>query len=575
MNEEKPEPRTATIKHTPFVELADGILAEQAYDGDDVYYLVYDPTTEALTKCDSVAVESTTYYPVDNDFVRNRQVILPSEANDFENEGKLFDEVKSFIAYWYEELDDAHLAIDALYIFLTYVADLLPNIPYLRKYGKFGGGKSTGLKVIGELCHRAFKIAGCSTEASLRRIMDLWRGTAIIDEADFSRSDLYALITKILNIGYDARLGWYTCCDEEDPTKTLSFYVYGPKVLATRERWKDNALESRCVSAQSIQNHSAKPLFQAERFTEQQQHLVNKLQMWRFKNYAKFKEQLETLEDPEIEKKTFGRAFSVASRIKQVMIPLALVIQDESVKNTVQSLMIAQDTTMRSLDEEALLEDELRGALRDLLLTRIGDSAELTKLAQLTNCDKPLPFMIRQITQRILGEDDGDRAAVNLTSRKVTKYLRDRVGLTIRVGTGNTRFADFPVPKLLHFLRVAPSSRTLTTFTSLTEDNWRSIQQDLKRQTDIEEKRQSNNTQSETQEAGSHEPKLTLNYEGSIGPCLQVLRKIPGQFTDGHAVDMLVRRFGLQRTTAEYWVEHLINDGLLMRDPENYLKPVK
>jgi hypothetical protein len=131
------------------------------------------------------------------------------------------------------------LLIDALYVILTYIADLIPICPYLRKYGKYGGGKSTFLKVVGELCYRAFHVPGCSTEAALEELLMRFGGTALIDESDFSRSDLYAPIMKILNIGHDRKLGWYNCCNENDSRKILSFYVYGSKILATRERWKD------------------------------------------------------------------------------------------------------------------------------------------------------------------------------------------------------------------------------------------------------------------------------------------------------------------------------------------------
>ena len=57
----------------------------------------------------------------------------------------------------------------------------------------------------------------------LEELLMRFGGIALIDESDFSRSDLYAPIMKILNIGPDRKLGWYNCCNENDSRKILVF----------------------------------------------------------------------------------------------------------------------------------------------------------------------------------------------------------------------------------------------------------------------------------------------------------------------------------------------------------------
>jgi hypothetical protein len=151
--------------------------------GKEIYYLVYDPKSRKVRKqyAPLVSREGVQYYPVKNVLVAHRQVILPSDAAKYGNETKLFNEITEFIDRWYEETDKSQLSIDALYVIFTYIADLVPVCPYLRKYGKYGREKSTFLKVVGGICHRAFHVAGCSSEPALRRTFDAFRGTALLD----------------------------------------------------------------------------------------------------------------------------------------------------------------------------------------------------------------------------------------------------------------------------------------------------------------------------------------------------------------------------------------------------------
>ena len=55
---------------------------------------------------------------------------------------------------------------------------------------------------------------------------------------------------------------------------------------------------------------------------------------------------------------------------------------------------------------------------------------------------------------------------------------------------------------------------------------------------------------------------------------LGALRKIIGPFTDDYAIERIMET-GLGCAEAEAWVNLLINEGLLARDPEGYLRLVK
>jgi hypothetical protein len=58
------------------------------------------------------------------------------------------------------------------------------------------------LEVVRELCYRSAMANGAASNASIFRIIDEWRGTFALDEADFSKSAEWSDIIKILNCGY-------------------------------------------------------------------------------------------------------------------------------------------------------------------------------------------------------------------------------------------------------------------------------------------------------------------------------------------------------------------------------------
>jgi len=218
--------------------------------------------------------------------------------------------------------------------------------------------------MVGSICYRPMILAGCDSEASLRRTFDLWRGTALIDEADFNNSSLYAYIVKILNIGFSRDTGWYRCCDENDPKKILSFSVYCPKLLVTRNRFKDLAIESRCLTFISIEGSGEVPLFRAERFKEWAQTLRNKLLLWRFRNYSRIKGEVGQLEKAGLFKKEFENG--VEKRIAQITLPFLILFKDEKIADGLKKMAIQKTEELKNIDEDRWIEDGLRNILRKI-----------------------------------------------------------------------------------------------------------------------------------------------------------------------------------------------------------------
>jgi hypothetical protein len=111
----------------------------------------------------------------------------------------------------------------------------------LRALGDYGTGKTRFIQTIGALCYRPMFVSGATTVSPVFRLLDAFRGTLVIDEADFNNSDAENEIIKILNVGYYR--GGVVLRSEKDPDSDVYFpsvnEVYGPKILATRKPFQD------------------------------------------------------------------------------------------------------------------------------------------------------------------------------------------------------------------------------------------------------------------------------------------------------------------------------------------------
>lgn len=438
--------------HTPFVE-TDDVLAEQGFDGRSVYYVVFNTANNNITKASELAVGEVTFKPIEGNHPKNQQVLLPSWPEEYDTEEALAKEIESFLDYYHEEPDRLQRQLDILYIFLTYVSfgknckGMVPQIPYRRRKGWFGGGKTRAAEVVGAVCYRPFYIAGCGSEAALRRRFDMWRGTAIMDESDFGNSDLHSTIVKVLNSGWDAHLGYYDLQDAENPNISYSLYVYGPKVLATREEFKDLALESRCLTAHAADKTKRMPIALTETFYEKALHLRNKLLLWRFKNYLRFKEMVKRLEDPDLEAEIFGD-LDISGRIKQVIAPIWL-IADDTLRAKIREIAQALDQDIKARDKTYQVSLQVSDATRELLaLDKMGEVSELAEVTQyivraggkVTNNTIVIP--LKRIVEMVVGEGQDIDGTVN---KKVAKACREILLFTVRAGTGNRRMVYIPL----------------------------------------------------------------------------------------------------------------------------------
>lgn len=247
-------------------------------------------------------------------------VKLPSAPMEYGETEDLIAAIRSYVRR-YVDVSEAFETLAAHYVLLTWVYDRFNELPYLRRRGDYGTGKTRFLTVIGSVCYKAIFAAGASTASPIFHMLDQIRGTLIVDEADYRFSDESALITKILNSG---NVDGYPLLRSESVNgkdfKPRAFRVYGPKILAMRGRYDDPALESRFLT-ETNPNPSERTDIPVNLPSEQEAEakvLRGKLLMWRFRNFEHMG--APALIDPE---------YRIEPRMRQILGPLLAVATDE------------------------------------------------------------------------------------------------------------------------------------------------------------------------------------------------------------------------------------------------------
>jgi hypothetical protein len=226
-------------------------------------------------------------WPDKSGLIARRMILLPSRAAEYGSQDALVGEIRAFIRR-YCDVEPFWEELMAHYAMMTWVYDKFSAVPYLRFQGEPGSGKTRALQVTGSLCYKAIFGGGATTISPLFRLLDVYRGTFVIDEADYRHSDLWSDIVKILNSGYMRGVPVMRTGKDGDSYEPQVFEVFGPKILSTREEFKDHALETRCITLRPHE-HNIRPDIPRqlpEAFDNEAQELRNKLLRWRFERFA-------------------------------------------------------------------------------------------------------------------------------------------------------------------------------------------------------------------------------------------------------------------------------------------------
>lgn len=275
------------IVYTSFIDLGE-TLVEQVYDPKKniTSYLVY--KNGSFDNVKYLDILGQKYSPINDGSLIEGVVLLPSTAIDFGSTEGLIDQIKDFI-HKYVDVSLQFEQICAWYVLLTWVSDKVSTISYLRALGDTSTGKSRWQNVVGGLCYKFCKVSGAITPAPIYRMIEKWRGTLGIEEADFRDSSEKNEVITILNCGFE-RGNPVIRADKNVAGKVHFSSTFGPKLITSRRTFNDVALESRCLTEKMAET-SRKDIqdILPQKFYEEQLALRNKLLAFRLKNLGTIK----------------------------------------------------------------------------------------------------------------------------------------------------------------------------------------------------------------------------------------------------------------------------------------------
>lgn len=412
---------------TSFLLTRDYIVEEvfDYYLQPEIQFAVYDMVSKQISYQPELQLEDgKVIKPIDNNVVREGK-LLSSSAVDYIDEARLLEEIEEFIKYYLDLPHPFYLKLASHYILLTWVYDKLSVVPYLRALGDYGSGKTRFAQVVGSLCYKPLFVAGATSDAFIFRMIELFKGTMVMNELERANTDLQSQLVVILNNGYEK--GMFIGRVEGDKKKEPRLFdVYSPKIITTRQKFKDLALESRILSIPMKPTKRRDiPVMLDESFWSGAQDIRNKLLMYRFKNL--FMPKLESKEE---------KLWRVEPRLRQTLLPLFTVIQNEETeKEFVKYATEFQEQVVsdRSSETDFLVAEKLIDLLEN------NDRVIVKDVTEKVNKDLDQK---EELTNKAVGQKIGSfgfkKKRINgvyqvVYNKEVVEYLKDRYGLNSEV----------------------------------------------------------------------------------------------------------------------------------------------
>ena len=355
-------------------KLSDQTLVETVLTGSSTYLCVYEHDSCTLEKKLRHEAQTFVPYSASNNLVQHKVLLLPGEPIAYKTKHDLVEEIRAYI-HRYVDLSPDFEDIATHYVLLSWIYDSFNELPYLRFRGDYGSGKTRALLTIGSICYKPIFAGGASTVSPLFRMIDAIRGTLLIDEADFRFSDEKADIVKILNNG-NAK-GFPILRSEVNLKGEYSpraFAVFGPKLVASRKVFDDQALESRCITEELgvRQLRGDIPISCPESLEEEASILRSKLLMYRF----------QTLVSPlDKSQADMSALASFEPRLQQVFSPLYSVMGTDASR---QALIAFLEKRQRKLgmDRSAGVDAHILEILSEMISSEGEYSVGIRELSE-------------------------------------------------------------------------------------------------------------------------------------------------------------------------------------------------
>lgn len=390
--------------------LLDGTLVEIVYQPEAKTTALAvrrpDGAIDVLPEFTTAGGERLAPYSADNNLIATGCVLLPADVSAFDGKAALLAEVRNYL-HRYVDLPDVFEAVAAHYVLLSWVYDAFNELPYLRFRGDFGTGKTRALLAIGSVCYKPFFASGASTVSPIFHVLEAFRGTLVLDEADFRFSDATASLTKILNNGNVQ--GMPVLRTMSNPQRELNpraYRVFGPKLIGMRGRFSDVALESRFITQDTGRRRLREdiPIQLPSSLRTEALALRNRLLAWRLKHRATVGTTIGPMPN------------ELSPRMQQIAAPLFALMDDPGLRTRFMEALLSQDVEIQASRTPDVSEHLLAAALESLAASPRGGA--------------PVADIAERFNTR--AADELGRA---MSNRWVGGLLRSRLGVrTVKTG---------------------------------------------------------------------------------------------------------------------------------------------
>jgi len=405
-----------------------GHLVEQFVEWDAAgepfaYYYVRYPDGH-IDRCASIVIGNTCYMPInprDDENISKKTVLFPSALGDYDSESELLADIRTFLHKWFD-MEPFWERITSYYVLFTWFYDCgFETIPYLRALGDYGTGKTRYIETAGFLCFRPMLLSGADSEPILFRMIDDYRGTMIVDEAQFSSSAANELIAMIINMGNRINGNVKRLEGDNGSYKRKVFMVFCPKIFAARYEFGDDAMGSRCLTrfmTKSDPRHDV-PRDTDPSFRIDAQFIRNKLAHYRLKTWK-----------PAVIDHSLTD-FTITARLSQITLALRSIIKDAEALAEMDTYIKLYNASLlgeRSMTDQAIVVHAL---------ARIFYGLDQAEAMIKTEPDFTLGNIVK-VAQELMNELDSSRI---FTSKNISPILRNQLGLS-RGKRDNSRRSD-------------------------------------------------------------------------------------------------------------------------------------
>ena len=357
--------------------LTTDFLAEEIWDRKgQPKFIVYHFKDESTEETDKIDLEETDqqgrqviYVPVDNEALRKGLVIVPTGLREC-----TFKEVLEKIDRFASLPNFDAVGQDVMVKFLSrvvvgtwfldrFVDDPLKDVAGAGKFspiipirGPSQSGKNRLAFLLRMLSYRPYFEMSTYRVPSLYRPMDLWKGTLILDEADFAQTTEKSELIHYLNCRATGTP--ISRQDPKNPKVTHTFLNFGVTILTQRRIFDDNATESRSLPYFSESTNRKLPSVETDVMLRDGLEIQEMMLYLRFKYYSRVK----------IEKDVWINEVT-DPRLMAALLPLlALSEHEPSLKNEIKT--VVKELEILKIEQKSNSED---GTVVNLIWEKVSE----------------------------------------------------------------------------------------------------------------------------------------------------------------------------------------------------------